>query len=162
MDMVRRLHGIFLGILGALVSIGMAAAEPALAPERARCPVCGMFVAKYPVWQAQVRHRDGSVAYFDGVKDMAVYLGEPGRYGDKTGGQPLEIWVKDYYTLAWVDGRLAWYVLGSDTLGPMGHELIPFGTRAAAESFRADHKGKRVLGFAEITPELVESLRAGQ
>jgi copper chaperone NosL len=50
-------------------------------------------------------------------------------------------------------------VVGSDVHGPMGHELIPFSTRAGAESFLADHHGKQILSFAEITPELVEELR---
>ena len=44
----------------------------------------------------------------------------------------------------------------------MGHEFIPFSTLEAAESFSADHHGKEVLTFDEITPELVEALRAGQ
>jgi len=53
-------------------------------------------------------------------------------------------------------------VIGSDVYGPMGHELIPFVTGEAAESFSKDHHGKEVLSFDDITPELIESLQAGQ
>ena len=34
------------------------------------CPVCGMFVAKYPEWIAAVVFKDGHAHYFDGAKDM--------------------------------------------------------------------------------------------
>ena len=50
---------------------------------------------------------------------------------------------------------------GSDVYGPMGHELIPFSSRAAAENFLKDHHGKQVISFSEITSELIESLRKG-
>ncbi|HYG70620.1 MAG TPA: nitrous oxide reductase accessory protein NosL, partial [Anaeromyxobacteraceae bacterium] len=53
-----------------------APADPAPGP-RERCPVCGMFVAKYPEWLASLRLRDGTVAWFDGPKDLARYLRDP-------------------------------------------------------------------------------------
>ncbi|MGQ9653410.1 MAG: nitrous oxide reductase accessory protein NosL, partial [Thermodesulfobacteriota bacterium] len=31
-----------------------------------KCPVCGMFVAKYPDWTAQVLFKDGRSVFFDG------------------------------------------------------------------------------------------------
>src|SRR3989339_2140309 len=38
-----------------------------------RCPVCGMFAAKYPNWITQVRLGNGTVKFFDGVKDMMAF-----------------------------------------------------------------------------------------
>lgn len=131
-----------------------------IAPQE-RCPVCGMFVVKYPDWLAQIRLSNGTVKFFDGVKDMLAFSFSPAAFG-APGQTARELWVKDYYTLAWLDGRLAWYVVGSDVYGPMGHEFIPFASAAAAESFRKDHKGTRVIRFAEITEPLVQSLRHGQ
>ncbi len=126
-----------------------------------RCPVCGMFVAKYPDWLARMEFADGRVLCFDGVKDLLVYHHRPAEYGaDSLPAQ--KIWVQDYYSLEWIDGRAAFYVIGSDVYGPMGHEFIPFATRAAAENFRKDHKGKEIFGFSDISAELVESLRGGQ
>ncbi|MDG4476719.1 nitrous oxide reductase accessory protein NosL [Thiovibrio frasassiensis] len=126
-----------------------------------RCSVCGMFVAKYPDWLTQVRLSNGIVKYFDGVKDMLAFSFNPDSFG--TPGQKLQkIWVKDYYTLTWLDGRAAWYVIGSDVYGPMGHEFIPFSSAAAAENFRKDHKGTKVLRFEEISEPLVQSMRHGQ
>lgn len=139
---------------------GAALAEPvAKVPDKARCPVCGMFVAKHDSWIAQIKRADDGVEYFDGVKDMLAYYFSPGRYGGKADIQ--EIWVRDYYTLDWMDGQKAYYVSGSDQYGPMGHEFIPFATKDSALAFARDHKGKEVLPFQDITPDRVESLRAG-
>ncbi len=171
MTIMKQLRYLFL--LLPLLSFLLPPVAPGLAETRAgdsgiftvdqttRCPVCGMFVHKYPDWQAQVRLGDGTVAAFDGVKDMLAYLFEPQAYGAAEGSQVVEMGVKEYYNLAWIDGRSAWYVVGSTLLGPMGHELIPFADRAAAENFLRDHQGREILGFAEITPELVQSLRHG-
>lgn len=130
-------------------------------PAKERCPVCGMFVAKYPDWITQVRLTNGTVKFFDGVKDLLAFYFAPASFG-APGQSAKEIWVKDYYTLVWLDGRAAWYVIGSDVYGPMGHEFIPFATADAAENFRKDHKGTKVVPFSEITEPLVQSMRHGQ
>ena len=126
-----------------------------------KCPVCGMFVGKYTEWVAQVRLSDGSAAAFDGIKDMMAYYFAPESFGAAKGAVVRDITVKDYYYQTWSDGRKALYVLGSDVHGPMGHELVPFSSRDGAENFFEDHRGEKLLGFGEITPELVESLRKG-
>ena len=131
--------------------------------EQTRCSVCGMFVAKYPNWLTRI-HYDGleQTKYFDGVKDMMVFYFNPEKYGAASRESIRAIFVRDYYSLTWLSAQEAFYVVGSDVFGPMGHELIPFGTRGAAESFSKDHHGKNILAFDEITPELIESLRLGQ
>ena len=45
-----------------------------------KCPVCGMFVAKYPDWVAEIIFKDGSAVYFDGCKDMFKYYFNLKRY----------------------------------------------------------------------------------
>ena len=32
-------------------------------PVAAKCPVCGMFVAKYPDWTSTIRFKDGTNSY---------------------------------------------------------------------------------------------------
>ena len=44
----------------------------------------------------------------------------------------------------------------------MGHELIPLETRAEAEEFLADHRGRRILRFGDVTLELLKGLDEGQ
>jgi len=130
-------------------------------PEKSHCPVCGMFIAKYPDWVTEIA-TDKETLFFDGTKDMFVFYFNPAQFDGPSQKDLKEIWVKDYYSLDWIDGRLAYYVVGSDVYGPMGHELIPFSSKDAAESFKNDHKGKAIYRFEEITPDLIESLRHGQ
>ena len=128
--------------------------------SQVRCSVCDMFVAKFPGWLTQI-HYDGlgQTRFFDGVKDMMVFYFNPERYEGAPSEAIKDLYVKDYYSLNWLSAKDASYVIGSDVYGPMGHELIPFESKGAAESFLKDHHGKEVLTFGEITPELIDSLR---
>jgi copper chaperone NosL len=140
--------------------VALAADSTSIAvPAGAKCPVCGMFVAKYPDWSATARFRDGSVSYYDGPKDMFSHYSDPARY--TPGKQQTDfaaLAVKEYYSLVMIEARTAFYVVGSDVLGPMGSELIPFSSEKDALSFKTDHKGKRVLRFNEITPQIIKTL----
>jgi nitrous oxide reductase accessory protein NosL len=124
-----------------------------------RCPVCGMFVKKYPKWVAQIDYRDGSYTLFDGPKDLFkfyfnVKFYEPQRSIDDVSS----MYVTDYYSVEFLDAKQAFFVIGSDVYGPMGHELIPHKDRASAEEFMADHKGTRILTFDEVTEDVVKGL----
>jgi len=124
-----------------------------------KCPVCGMFVYKYPDWVGQVIFTDGSGDFFDGAKDLFKYCFnlkkyEPGKKKEDIAA----IYVTEYYDMKLIDARKAFFVIGSDVYGPMGHELIPFITEEDAKVFMKDHKGKRILRFEEITPKIIEKL----
>lgn len=124
-----------------------------------KCPVCGMFVDKYPDWTMSVLFKDGSHVFFDGAKDMFKYLFTMTRYDPAKKTQNIKaIMVKDYYRLLSIDARKAWYVLGSDVYGPMGRELVPLETEADAKEFLKDHKGKKILRFNEVTMEVIKTL----
>jgi nitrous oxide reductase accessory protein NosL len=124
-----------------------------------KCPVCGMFVAKYPDWVAAITFNDGSRAFFDGVKDMMKYYFNMAKYAPGKKASDIQaIQVTDYYRLEPMDGRRAFYVAGSDVYGPMGKELIPFEKEAEAQEFLKDHKGKTVLRFDQIDLPLVMGL----
>ncbi len=142
----------------ALGAEGASAAPPGgfVKPQKGeKCPVCGMFVAKYPDWVAEVVFADGSREVFDGAKDLFRYLLDMRRYGGKK--EPADVaslFVTDYYTLEPIDAKAAFYVVGSDVFGPMGRELVPFARRAQAEEFLRDHRGQRIVGFDEVGLEL--------
>ena len=140
---------------------GAAQAEEKQIDKNARCPVCGMFVAKFPNWVSQISLSDGRIETFDGVKDLMAFYFSPQQFGAAEGLTVQEVLVKDYYKQDWIDGRQASYVLGSDVFGPMGHELIPFAGKPAAENFLKDHKGREILSFSDITPQQIETLRQG-
>jgi len=123
------------------------------------CPVCGMLVSKYPNWIAVVTWKDGHNHFFDGAKDMFKFLQNLNKYapGHRT-ADITGIYVTDFYNLERIDARKAYFVTGSDVLGPMGHELVPLANRADAKDFLKDHKGKKMLAYDAISPELIKSL----
>ena len=129
-------------------------------PHDARCSVCGMMVAKYPVWVTRLTTPRGEL-FFDGVKDMMAYYHNPAMYGGQAGENFFNIFVRDYYSQKWIDGTRAYYVTGSDVLGPMGHEFIPFETMDAAHSFEKDHHGKNILLFEDISADMVMAMKKG-
>lgn len=138
------------------------AKPPVKLPDAApsgHCAVCGMLVANFPDWAAAISFKDGTQAWFDGPKDLFTGLLNLKRYAPRHRPEDITaIQVKDYYGLGLIDGRLAFYVLGSDVLGPMGRDLVPFATEAAARDFLKDHKGRRVLAFQDVTPALLKGL----
>ena len=121
-------------------------------PKDAKCPVCGMFVAKYPKWAAQMITKENKTHYFDGIKDLMKFYFDAKEKADK-------ILVTDYYKIVAIDAKKAWYVTGSNVYGPMGNELIAFSTKEDAQSFKKDHFGEKILSFDEITPQIVFKLR---
>lgn len=139
---------------------GIAVPKPG---PRDTCPVCGMLVSKYPNWAATVLYKDGHAHYFDGAKDMFKYLADLPKYapGHKR-GDIKSIVVTEYYGLSKIDATQAFYVVGSDVLGPMGHELVPLQSKADAEDFFKEHKGKRVLRFDEVKGGVLENLDEGK
>jgi nitrous oxide reductase accessory protein NosL len=127
------------------------------------CPVCGMFVTKYPQWVATLVYKDGTAVYFDGAKDLFKYLFDLPKYApDRTPEAIASIAVTEYYGVTHIDARQAWFVVGSDVLGPMGHELVPLMTAEDAEEFKEDHTGTAILRFDEVTPEIIPKLDAGE
>jgi len=115
-----------------------------------KCPICGMFVYKYPKWATQIFYGEKHYS-FDGAKDMLKY------YFDNKEGI-TEMLILDWYTQKTIDATKAFYVIGSDAYGPMGNELIGFKDERDAKTFYMDHRGTKVLKFDEITKEVVYKL----
>jgi copper chaperone NosL len=155
-----RLISIVCILLVAFSALMAFAAEPVKPTSGDKCPVCGMFVAKYPDFVAEIVFKDGSYAVFDGAKDMFQYYFNLPKYNPSKKPDDIgSIYVTDYYGLTLIDGLKALYVNGSNVSGPMGKELIPFEKEDDAKEFMADHAGKERLKFDEVTPAVVKSLQ---
>jgi len=111
--------------------------------KKEKCPICGMWIHKYPKWVAQIQTKDSHIS-FDGVKDLMKYYFNHQETSSS-------IVVRDYYSQKALDARSSFFVLGSDVYGPMGEELIPFLTKKDAQTFLMDHKAKKIIKFSEIT-----------
>lgn len=154
---MRKLAWVFLGLF--FVVSPCAAGSHAKPCPKDKCPVCGMFVNKYPEWLARIHLKDSKILFFDGAKDMFKFLSQPKKYIPDTDPRDLrEIYVTDYYSLESIDGKMAFYVIGSNVYGPMGKELIPFRKEEDAKEFLRDHAGKRILRFQEVTPDILREL----
>ena len=157
----------FLKKLVFLFTAIMMGSSPAYAGDRKpdkigpkdKCPVCGMFVARYPDFAAQIQFRDGTTHHFDGAKDMFKYYLNLSRHAPgKTQADISAVFVTDYYDLSLMEGLTAYYVVGSDVYGPMGRELVPFTSESKARDFLKDHRGKTVVRFREVTPAVLRPL----
>ncbi len=124
--------------------------------DNEKCPVCGMFVSKYPKWAAKLYYGERSYS-FDGVKDLMKFYFHSSHFGNYPNTEKTKVTkfeVTDYYTQNAIDGFKAYYVIRSDVYGPMGNELIPFLNQSDAKSFMIDHDGKKILQFNEIDEKL--------
>jgi copper chaperone NosL len=127
------------------------------------CPVCGMFVAKYPYWIATVLYKDNHADHFDGPKDFFKYLLDMPKYArGRSRKQIAAMGVTGYYDTVRLDANEAYYVIGSDVLGPMGHELVPLVDEAEAKEFMTDHKGKRIMRFGDVSMTMLDKLDQSQ
>ena len=115
-----------------------------------KCPVCGMFLYKYPRWVARIDYGNKKLS-FDGVKDMMKYY-----FKHKKNIHVML--VQDYYSQETINAKEAYYVIGSDVYGPMGNELIAFKDKKEARRFALDHRAKKILKFDAITPDIVYAL----
>lgn len=167
LEFLRRgfLHGLMMVITLALVlpALAPAAAAEEMAAQpvgkEMRCPVCGMYPARYPKWMAQVIFKDGVLRAADSPLDLFRFLHDMAKYDRKHGKDEIAaIYLTDFAKGGWVDAKRAYFVAGSSARGPMNNADLPaFNGREAAEKFAAANGG-RVLGFEQITAELIANL----
>ena len=132
---------------------------PQIPGEKERCPMCGMFVSHYPDWISQVRHDDGATVFFDGCKDLFKYLLSLDPHGRiKSRKNVAAVFVTNYYDGETIAARYAFFVVGSNVMGPMGPELVPHHSLEAAQDFVQDHGGVRILRFDEITSTTLRAI----
>jgi len=117
-----------------------------------------MRVGIYPDIVAEIIFKDGTYAVFDGAKDMFRYYLNMKKYNPSKNVNDIDsIYVHEYYDLCIIDGRKAYYVVGSNVYGPMGRELIPLRTEEDASAFKYDHKGT-ILRFGDVTEAVLKSI----
>jgi copper chaperone NosL len=153
---------LFILMLALFISVPLAYALDGMTLKpaaRDKCPVCGMFVAKYPDFLALIVFKDGSYAAFDGMKDMMKCYRNMRKYiPGKTTKDIQSIVATEYYNLKRIDAMKAYYVIGSDVYGPMGKELIPFEKEPDAAAFLKDHQGRTMIHFRDINDKVMKEL----
>lgn len=138
---------------------GVGRLEPRPVPADARCPVCGMFPARNPDWAAQVIFKNGDTQFFDSPLTLWVYLHDVGRFAPgRSAADIASSWVTDGSTRGWIGAESAYYVHGSNALGPMrAGNLPPFASEAEAQAF-ARRRGGQVLRAGQIDQTLLDRM----
>ncbi|WP_346795956.1 nitrous oxide reductase accessory protein NosL [Halomonas sp. Bachu 37] len=129
------------------------------------CHVCGMLIAEFegPKGQAFMEDRTDS-RKFCSTLEMFVFLQQPENqsqlrhaYVHDIGATPWEAPRDDAFILA----EEAWYVIGHDRRGSMGHTLASFSSREVATRFIEAHGGE-VIAYDDIDLDLLGSLGRGE
>jgi copper chaperone NosL len=127
------------------------------------CAVCGMYISHSPGprGEAYIRGKKSPLK-FDSTRDFFAYVLQP---ENKTRLQHL--FVQDTTRIDWehptnaadsfIDARTARYVAWQPLHGSMGPTLAPFAKDADAQAFVRKYGGE-VLGFDQVTPEMVTLL----
>ena len=134
---------------------------PMTIQEDFSCGVCGMHPAKFIKWQTQIIFTDGSMVPFDGGKDLFKYMFNMAKYSKIHNRDDIAaIWVRDFDSGKWANGRDTVYVIGSKVMGPMGKELIPFSDGHSAGKFKIANDGVIKL-FNDISKRDIKKLGGG-
>ncbi len=118
-----------------------------------------MFPARAPEWAAQVIFQNGDAQFFDSPLSLFQYLQSPERYSPGRNQQSIAArYVTDSSNRQWIDAVSAWYVQGSNALGPMRNGNFPaFQSPEAAAKF-AQKRGGRVIAFRDVDAKLLGSM----
>ncbi len=90
-----------------------------------RCPVCAMNVKKHAKFAAAIELENGETHYFCGTGCMIRTWLHPEVFLNVDKKQLKRAVVKDYFTGKPLDAMQAYWVAGSDVIGPMGPALVP-------------------------------------
>jgi copper chaperone NosL len=160
----KTLMTVFGAIVGLLMVLGTSLygqSTPKEPTAKDKCPICGMFVKEYPRWWSEIMYEDGTVTFFDGPKDLFKYILAPEQYAGNKSRRISAIYVREYYSLQWIDARSAYFVIDSDVYGPMGNEFVSLSKMDDAAEFKRDHGGSKILRFNDVDWQLLTRLSLG-
>lgn len=129
------------------------------------CHVCGMTITSFPGPKGQTFMKGDSQALkFCSTLELFVFLKQP-----ENETQVSHSYVHNLAETSWeepadnayIRAVDAWYVVGHDQLGAMGHTLAPFAGQDQAKAFSDEHGGK-IIRFEDIDLELLGKLGRGE
>lgn len=134
------LAALFLSPTALVAACGPAAdplAPPAIVYGEDVCDACGMIVTDARFAAATIVDVDGVLEprRFDDIGDMLAYHAEHPTLSVR------RWYVHDHASLAWIDALAAHYVRAAAIRSPMGHGLVAFAERDAAEAYARSVSG---------------------
>jgi copper chaperone NosL len=122
------------------------------------CPVCGMFPARRPECAAALQLQDGRTFYFCSNRCLLGAWRNPGIHLGVSADAIKRVIVLDYFNGTPIDGRSAWWIAGSDVIGPMGPSLVTVSTRDNATVFQERHGGSLLFQLDQVDAALWSKL----
>ena len=140
-------------------ALGLPLTAARTVPTAARCPVCGMYPARSLDWAGQIIFSNGDAQFFDSPVSLLMFLNDVPRYSaGRTADDIVARYVTDVTSKEWIDAGAAFYVYGSNALGPMRAGNLPaFAARSAAEDF-ARRRGGEVRALGAIDAAMLQSM----
>ncbi|WP_227370040.1 nitrous oxide reductase accessory protein NosL [Halomonas sp. M20] len=142
-----------------------ALAAPVPITDGDACHVCGMTITNFPGPKGQAFMKsDPDALKFCSTLELFTFLKQP-----ENETQISHAYVHDIGETTWeapADGAYvravdAWYVIGHDQPGAMGHTLASFAEQNRAKDFSDEHGGK-VIRFEDIDLKLLGELGRGE
>jgi len=118
-----------------------------------RCLVCGMYPARFPKHRAQVSMADGSHQHFCSNQCLVHFMADQKKYL-KIPEKVKSIWVTVYPDGGYEYAMGLYYLVGSNIMGPMGKEALPYRLKSDADSAAEEHGGS-VIHFRALNPSKV-------
>jgi copper chaperone NosL len=123
-----------------------------------RCPVCGMFPAKRPKHAAAMVLKDGRTYYFCGNGCLLRTWHRTRTHLGVSHDAVAHMVVRDYFSGSPIDAYTAWWVAGSDVVGPMGRAVVALRTPKEVEVFKNRHGGEHVFTLSQLNDRLFTSI----
>lgn len=129
------------------------------------CHVCGMLITEHPGPKGQAFLKGAETPRkFCSTLDLFVFLRQP-----ENASRLSHAYVHDIGITPWghptdeafIRAEAAWYVVGHDRRGSMGHTLASFAERDDAATFREVHGGE-LISYADIDLDLLGRLGRGE
>ena len=115
-----------------------------------RCPVCAMRPIRYPKFSGAIVLADRTTYYFCSSGCLIRAWRDPEAYlGVKREALARPV-VRDYFTGGPVDARNAFWVDGSDVIGPMGPARISLSAETDVDPFVRRHGGSGPFRWSEF------------
>lgn len=126
--------------------------------EGDRCPVCAMTThdKKMP---AAIALMDGRTFYFCGPGCMIrSWLDPKTHLGVEKSALKTAV-ATEFLTGSHVDAQAAFWVMGSDVVGPMGPMPVALKDQASVDAFKKRHGGTRIFKLGEMTQKEWQAMK---
>jgi len=138
---------------------------PTTVSETERCPVCGMYPARFPRWQAQLVLQSGERLNFDSLIEVFRYQAKHPTLNI------ADLYVSNYGDPAdprrdlphtWLPASEAIFVIGTALKGPMNDTALPAFASAEAAKPLMQGAGAKIIRFSEFTAEFKQQVMLRQ